>query len=74
MKKILIPDEYICAIFSTVGYGLGYSIPCALGVPGWLSAENAEKLKNWDLNTAVSYMWKKIMIPEWLMKNQRIKK
>lgn len=47
MKKILIPDEYICAIFSTVGYGLGYSIPCALGVPGWLSAENAEKLKNW---------------------------
>ena len=37
MKKILIPDEYICAIFSTVGYGLGYSIPYALGVPGWLS-------------------------------------
>ena len=36
MRKWIIPDEYICAILSAMGYGFGYSIPYIFGVPGWI--------------------------------------
>ena len=36
MRKWIIPDEYVCAILSAMGYGFGYSIPYIFGVPGWL--------------------------------------
>ena len=36
MRKWIIPDEYICAFLSAMGYGFGYSIPYIFGAPGWL--------------------------------------